>query len=174
MNTNHFVMLLVVILLLGGILGAAFAGGVAVGKSQEEEAPTSNLPESLLSQTQAPFDPSQLNQEELRQLRERIQGQRSEGGGTNFGGMGLGSGGGRLTGTIDGIEGNVVTVNTSQGPLQATVGADTTIPMTVQGTLEDLKPGIQVTVIGQRGEDGTVQAVTIMIVPEGGNFFGGR
>ena len=166
MNSKAFVLLVVAILVLGGGLGGAFAGGVVVGKGQNEEAPTNSLPASPSNQTQTPFDPSQLSQEELDQLREQFQGQRPGGGGTGFGGTGFGGRGG-LTGTIDGIEGSVVTVNTSQGPLVATVGANTTIQMTVQGSLEDLEPGTQVTVIGQRGEDGTVQARSILITPEG-------
>ena len=166
MNSKAFVLLVVAILVLGGGLGGAFAGGVVVGKGQNEEAPTNSLPQSPSNQTQTPFDPSQLSQEELDQLRDQFQGQRPGGGGTGFDGTGFGVRGG-LTGTIDGIEGSVVTVNTSQGPLVATVGADTTIQVTVQGSLEDLKPGVQVTVIGQRGEDGTVQARSILITPEG-------
>lgn len=172
MNSKAFVLLVVAILVLGGGLGGAFAGGVVVDKGQNEEAPVNSLPQTPSNQTQTPFDPSQLSQEELDQLREQFQGQRPGGGGTGGGGTGFGGIGG-LTGTIDGIEGNVVTVSTSQGPLVATVGADTTVQMTVQGSLEDLEPGVQVTVIGQRGEDGTVQAVTIIILPEGGGLFGG-
>ncbi len=167
MNPKAFVLLVVAVLVLGGGLGGAFAGGVAVGKGQNEEAPTNSLPQTPSNQTQTQFDPSQLNQEELDQLREQFQGQRPGFGGTGFGGRA-----GR-SGTIDGVEGNVVTVNTSQGPLVATVGEDTTIQMTVPGSLEDLEPSVQVTVIGERGEDGTVQVVTIVILPEGGGLFGG-
>ncbi|MCZ6891091.1 MAG: hypothetical protein O7F09_01070 [Chloroflexi bacterium] len=178
MNSKAFVLLVVAILVLGGGLGGAFAGGVVVGKGQNEETSIDSLPQAPSNQTQTPFDPSQLSQEELDQLREQFQGQRPGGGGTGFGGTGFGDTGfggrGGLTGTIEGIEGSVVTVNTSQGPLLATVGDDTTIHMTVQGSLEDLEPGVQVTVVGQRGEDGTVQAVTIIILPEDGGLFGGR
>jgi hypothetical protein len=51
--------------------------------------------------------------------------------------------------------------------------------MSVQGALEDLGEGQRVTVIGQRGEDGTVRARSIVIIPEdvegflGGDLFSG-
>jgi hypothetical protein len=79
-----------------------------------------------------------------------------------------------LSGAIEGIDDDTVTVSTSQGPLQATIGEDTAIQMFVQGTLADLHTGLTVTVIGQPGEDGTVEAQSVVIIPEGGaGFFGG-
>lgn len=59
-----------------------------------------------------------------------------------------------------------MTVNTPQGPLQATVGAGTTIQKSAPGTLEDLEAGVRVTVIGQRSEEGTILASSILMVPE--------
>ena len=72
-----------------------------------------------------------------------------------------------MVGTIEKVEGNVVTVTTQQGPLMATIGTDSTIQVFAEGTLADLQPGARVTIIGQPGEDGTVNAVSITINPEG-------
>ena len=162
MNTRAFVLLLVGVLAVGGSLGGAFVGGIALGKSQgDETAAQSTLPaQSSFSPNQPPS--GQLSQDQIDQFR---QGQLGQG----FAGRG------GLTGTIEEIEGNTVTVNTAQGPLQATVGEETTIQMFTEGTLADLQTGLRVTVIGQRGEDGAVEATSIVVTPEGADgFFGGR
>ena len=190
MNTKAFLLLLVGVLVLGGSIGGAFAGGIVLGKSQgEEAAPTS--PYSLPQSDQTQQLPGQLSQEQLEQMRQQMQSgqlspeqldqfrqQMQDQLGQGAGGMGF-AGRGGLTGIIEKIEGSTLTVNTAQGPLQATIGADTTIQMFSQGALADMETGIQVTVTGQRAEDGTVEATSILITPEGvggfpGTFFGGR
>ncbi|MFH1560918.1 MAG: hypothetical protein ABID84_05905 [Chloroflexota bacterium] len=183
MNTKSFVSLMIAVLMLGGSLGGAFVGGIALGKSQAEKAPSSSAPLSSDSSSQQPDQTSQEQLDEIRQwiqsgqldtetrdqLRQQLQGQFGQGGIP-----GLPNRGG-LTGTIEKVEGNTVTVNTPQGPLRATIGADTTIQMSVEGTVEDLATGTQVTVVGQPGEDGTVQATSIVLVPEGSTgFLGSR
>ena len=186
MSTKAFVMLLVAVLILGGSLGGAFAGGVVLGKSQGEEVAQSSLPaqstsnlgqqssgqlgQEQLDQFRQQIQSGEFSQQDLDQFRQQFQGQFGQG----FAGRGF-AGGGGLSGTIEEIQGNTVTVNTSQGPLQATIGADTTIQMFTEGTLADLQAGLRVTVIGQRGEDGTVEARSILITPEGGDgvFEGG-
>ena len=172
-TTKAFLLLLLGILVLGSSLGGAFVGGIALGKSQEVEASQNGLP-ALSASRLAGGASGQLSQEQRDRFRQQFQGEldHSEGG-QSFFGRGFPSGAG-LTGTIEGIDGSTVTVNTAQGPLQATVGTDTTIQMFTVGVLEDLLVGVRVTVTGQRGEDGTVQATRILIVPEGENsLFGG-
>lgn len=166
MKTKAFVLLLVGVLVLGGGVGGVFAGGLALGKSQGEKEARSALPaRSTLGFGQQ--SQGQATQEQLQQLRQQFQGQAGQANRTGF------MGGGGLTGTIEKIEGNTVTVNTAQGPLQATLGTDTTIQMMAGGTLQDLTTGLQVTVVGQREADGTVTARTIVITSEGGGFFMG-
>ena len=166
MNTKTFMVLLVSIMVLSGSVGVAFAGGVAVGKGQEE-ADTSSSPQLPTNQSQ-PL-PGELTQEQLDQLRQRFQGQRgSDGDGSGFGGRG------GLTGTIDQIQGNTITLNTSQGPLQALVRDDTTIQIFTEGSVADLESGLRVTVVGQIGEDGTVAATSIVVIPEGVEGFPNR
>ena len=117
------------------------------------------LGEEELADLRQRIQSGEVTQEELAELRQRFQG--AGGDGTGF------FGGGGLTGTVQSVQGNVVTAETSQGPSQATVGADTNIQKTDRGTLEDLVIGVRVTVVGQRGADGTFQADSISILPEG-------
>ena len=167
MNTKGFVALLAVVLVLGGSLAGALVGGMALGKSQgsKEVSSTSSpvLPTLGSGQQQG-----QSTQEELQKFRQQLQGQLDQGGR-----LGL-AGGGGLTGTIEKVEGNTLTVNTVQGTLQATIGTDTPIQMYTEGTLQDLTAGLQVMVVGQRGEDGSVAASSIVITPVGADvpFFG--
>ena len=85
--------------------------------------------------------------------------------------------GGGLTGTIQQLDGGALTVTTPQGEAQVTVAGSTTIHQVVPATGEDLSAGETVWVIGQRGDDGTIEAQSIIIIPEGAaNLFsaGGR
>lgn len=186
MNTKSFVTLVIAILVLGGSLGGAFVGGIALGKNQEDDVALNSASTQLPSGTDQQAL-GQLTQEQLDQFRQQIQSgefdpenrdqfrrqfqdQFGQGG---PGGLGFGGAGG-LTGTIEGIEGDTITINTAQGPLLATISTDTTIQIITEGTLTDLENGTQVTVRGQRGEDGTVEATSIIITPEGlGGLFGG-
>jgi hypothetical protein len=158
-----------------------------LGKSQEAEAaqngtlaqPTSSLGQPFseqsdgasLDQLRQRVQSGQATPEELAQLRQGFQSGRGFGGqrfqsGQGFGGQRF-SGRDGLSGAIEKIEGNTITVNTPQGPLQATVTDETAIQLFAEGTLADLLEGMRVTVFGQRGEDGAVQARSILLVPEG-------
>ena len=186
MNTKAFVILLVGVLVLGGALGGAFIGGMAVGGSQETEAAEGSLTTPLttdldqqtsretgqqtMDDLRARFQSGDVSEEDMAQLRQQFQGQ---------GGMGPGGAGfaGRtgLTGDIESIEGNTVTVNTPQGPLQATIGGETIIQRYTESTLDDLAVGMNVTVTGALSEEGIVEAISITVVPEGQvGVFGGR
>lgn len=187
MTSRSFTLLIGVIVALGVSIGGAFVGGIALGKSQEAEAaqngplarPTSSLggPSSeqsdgaSLDLLRQRIQSGDATPEELAQLRQGFQSGQGFGGqgfrsGQGFGGQRF-SGQGGLSGTIEKIEGNTITVNTPQGPLQAAVEADTIIQIFAVGTLADLLEGVRVTVFGQRGEDGAVQARSILLVPEG-------
>ena len=73
---------------------------------------------------------------------------------------------GGLTGVIEKMDGNTVTINTFQGALPATLEEDTTIGRFTEGVLEDLQTGMRITVVGQRGEDGTIIARSVLLNPE--------
>lgn len=184
MNTKSFVTLVVAVLVLGGGLGGAFVGGIALGKNQEDGVALNSASTQLPSGTDQQAS-GQLTQEQLDQFRQQIQsGEFDPEARDQFrrqfqdrfgqGGTGdLGFGGGALTGTVESIEGDTITINTAQGPLQATISTDTSIQIITDGTLGDLENGIQVTVRGERGEDGTVEATSLTVTPEGlGGLFG--
>jgi hypothetical protein len=165
MSTKAFLIMLTGVLLLGGAVGGAFVGGMALGESRAEASEeTSNDTFQLPGSFQ-----DQLTQDQIDQMRQRFLDRDSQ----TADGSGL-AGRGGLTGTIQQTEGNTITVNTMQGPLQVTISEDTSIQKTVEGSSDDLQEGTNVTVVGQRNEDGTTEASSIVIVPEGTGFpFGG-
>jgi hypothetical protein len=202
MSTKGFILMLVGVLTLGGVLGGSFFGGLALGKNQADEdlpsfavlqaadpqpetgagAQPSDQPNlQTLAELRQRVQSGDASQEELAELRQQLQAQFGQGGGGQgpgaFGGDGAGFGGrGGLVGTIENIDGQTVTVNTPQGLLEATIGADTTIQMTtvVELELDDLEVGMRLTIGGQRSDDGAVEATTILVLPEGdGGLFGG-
>ena len=190
MNNKGFVLMLAGVVALGAVIGGAFVGGIALGKSQEAEAgqssqtsePASGLGENSVTQSnqqalsdlRARLQSGEATEEELAELRQRFQdGFGSGTGGENFGGRA------GLTGTIESVSENTVMITTPQGPLRATIGEDTLIQRLAEVTVADLLEGTRVTVIGQPGDSGGVEARSILIVPEGDglfgeSFFGGR
>ena len=197
MNTKAFSVLLVLVLVLGGGLGGAFAGGVALGKSQSDEVELGGSSAPLrFSPRQGPsgqadrqptdhapeqFGSGQPSQQDLAQLRQRFQsGEISPEDldrlGQQFSGQQFGQGfpsRGGVTGIIEKVEGNTLTVDSPQGALQATINDETVVRKFAVGEREDLQAGVRVTVIGQLGEDGVVEARSILITPAGADGFGG-
>lgn len=179
MNTKAVLLVVAVIAALAVTAGGAFAGGIALGKSQanddaESTAAADTQPagssEALdLDALRQQFQSGDFDPEAFAQLQEQFGGQfGGAGGGRRFGG------GDGLSGTIETIEGNTLTINTPRGPLQAEVGPETTIQIFADGTLADLEAGMQVTVISERADDGSVVATSITVTPEGAGGFGGR
>ena len=188
-----FMILLVSALVLGGSLGGAFVGGVALGKSNNEETPAVSFPTPTISSSLqqpdeggAPSQVSDLHQqlgegivpsqvgdlrqrfrsgeltpEELRALRGGRQ-QLGSGPGGDTSRLGPGARPG-VRGTIAKVVGNQVSIETPLGQIQALVGTDTVIRILLEGSLKDLEEGMSVTVNGQPGEDGTIEANTISV-----------
>lgn len=201
MSNKLFVGLLIGILVVGAGVGGAFAGGVAYGRGQQEDTTpvvsASELPSPSGSQVGAAppggtgitadlrqrLQSGNATPEELQELRSQFQGQNGGGRPGGFGGFGGGGarfgGGGALNGTIESVVDGVLTVNTQQGPLQATLGPDTTIRSVVEVSIGDLVLETRVTITGERSEDGIFEATSVLITPEGlglvdvGGFFGG-
>ena len=98
-------------------------------------------------------------------------GQLPQGGRTGTGGARGGQSGGAqggLTGFAGGVAGKVtaltssqITLETAQGSVSVAVGADTTVQNVSVSTVASLKQGDEVTVRGQRQQDGTIRAVAI-------------
>ena len=179
MGTKGFMLLLASVLVLGAAIGGSFFGGLMIGKGQEAEAAASVAPvpqpRSATSQPAGQtdgqtrdqlrqrFQSGNLTEEEIAQARARFRSGALGGGGDG------GGGGGRrgLSGSIESIAGNTVTIETDQGPLEVTIGTETAVRLISQGSLDDLTTGMTVTVAGQRGEDGSLEASAITVVPEG-------
>ena len=198
-----FSLFLMVALILGGSLGGAFAGGVALGKTQREE-PSGAQRAGNFSQGQA--DRSQGREQRAGPGGQRQRGGQSAGpeggaqragqggpdssgprvdgdGKPGFEGPGDGAEGGErrgrggrdgVGGAIESIDGNTLTVTTPRGPVTVNTYEETTVRKIVDGTMEDLTQGVQIRVTGARDEEGTVKATSITLVPEGAQEFLGR
>jgi hypothetical protein len=81
--------------------------------------------------------------------------------------------GGFTSGTVASIDDGTLTVTTADGEtVKVTVSSDTTVQVQHELSFDDLATGDEVTVIGQSGDDGSVDAVTIR-KGDGGFGFGG-
>ena len=96
-------------------------------------------------------------------------GRRGAGGGQGGAGQGGQGGGGvrPLFGTIESIADSGFTLETQQGPLPIAMNDESVIIQTVQGTVADLEVGMQVGVFGTADEEGTIEARTVAVTPEG-------
>lgn len=69
-----------------------------------------------------------------------------------------------VTGTVQKVEGNTLTVTGQDGTTSTvTLTADTRLTKVTAGSLSDVKPGAQVTIIGQAGADGAIAALSVQI-----------
>lgn len=188
MNNKLFMGLLVTALVVAIGVGGAFAGGVAYGRNQEDAAPVVTTPDlPSPSAIQAQLWGGQSNSEGLAELRARLQSgnttpedlqhlrQQFAGQAGRFGGGGnFRFGGGGFNGTIESIEGNTITMNTQQGPLQVTLSGETTVTSIVLIEASDLTLEARIAVTGQRNEEGFIEANSITITPEGLDLGGPR
>ena len=186
-----FVILLAGMLVFGLALGGAFVAGTIVGGGDEETTATTSpsIPapttggqaggggQSLRQQLAAQAQSGNLTPEQIAQLRQQFAGGAAGTGAAGGGAAGGGFLAGRaVQGTIEGIEGDVITLNTFQGAIRVTVPSEATIQVTKTGVIADLSNGMTVAVTGERSEDGTFTAENVIGLPEGGfrGFGGGR
>ena len=90
------------------------------------------------------------------------------------GGAGGQAGGGRTVGTVESLAGDTLTVTAQSGAVKVQLSEQTTIQKRTQGSREttpgsraDLTAGTRVMVQGPAGEDGTVTAQTVQVLPAG-------
>ncbi len=193
MNPRSFIALAIAVVVLGGGLGASFAGGVAVGRNQAESADTPVTTQLVAPGATQPGvgtapDPASLVQgiqgrllrageqpsaEDIELLRQQL-GQLGPAGltGAEQTRAQLGQG---FTGTIEAVEGDTLSFSTAQGTVEAVVGPTVRIQQLASITVGDLEPGLQVTITGQRNDDGDLEATSVFVIPEDGftNLFGG-
>lgn len=116
------------------------------------------------------FDPSQMTPEQLQALRQnRGQSGTGQGGNSTQGGAFNQAGAGQTVGTIESIEGNVVTVKTQNSSVKVTTTDTTLIQKQMDVTVQDLTVGEQVIVSGSQAADGTTTArsIRVMQLPQG-------
>ena len=69
-------------------------------------------------------------------------------------------------GTVAEIEADIITLNTPTGTAWVLITDSTTIQMMGEGSLDDISPGQNVTVSGEMGDDGAIEATTVFISPD--------
>ncbi len=150
MKPKSFVSLLVGAIILGCIIGGALAGGIAIGKNQESSQTSqySSLPSGLGNITgQGDFQFPGNN-------------------------TGMPSGSRGTMGTVESVEGSVVTLKAQGGTtVIVNVSDSTSIQKTVEGSLSDIATGNSITVSGNKNTDGSIDATSITITS--GTSFGG-
>ncbi len=194
MNTKGFMLLIITVLVIGGSVGGACAGGLALGRSQGDDA----APETAFLQQ---FGGGEFSFEDLAdRFRQGGGAPGGQLGGTSPDGLrlrpdgeprtgqdapsGLGGGlfggrtgfGGILNGTVGTVDGNVFTVATDSGETQVSLNDDSTIQIYEEGAPGDLSPGDRVLVILSGDAEGGGPAAALSVVvnaPEGGGIFGG-
>ena len=72
-----------------------------------------------------------------------------------------------VNGTLASINGNTLTLTTSQGQVIVNVDSGTIIERTVNGTLSNLSQGEFVTIVGTTDSSGNINATSIMVRPQG-------
>ena len=197
MDTKGFFLLIATVVAIGGSIGGAFSGGLALGRSQSGDA----APEIAVLQQ---FGGGQFSLDDLPsglfsggQLSGVTQdAQRSRPGGEAQTGQdapsGFGGGdfGGRLAGaffrnilngSVSAVDGNLITITTDSGETQVTIGEDSTIQIYEAGTFDDLSVGDRVMVIltgeAESGEPAAAASVIVNPPDFAGTFgggFGGR
>ena len=138
------------VVLVAAAVGGAFYGGIQYQKDQVS-----------------------LVQSNFIQARGEGEGQFQGGGGMMPGGALPGDGslpsgrigmGGGLMGTIKSVDGDTLTLSTAEDVTTVTLTDETTIQMTVLGSLSDLTEGLRVMISGETDEDGSLTALTIQIL----------
>lgn len=168
MNNKFFMGLAGAVLLAALGVGGAFTGGVAYERSGEDTSPVVTAPDlpspsgvqaqasgrqfnpEAIADLQARLQSGSATPEDLQQLRQQFAGQSGGFGGGGGAGGNLRFGGRGLNGPIESIEGDTITINTAQGPLQVIFNADTTINNIVEVDSSALTVETRISVNGQR------------------------
>jgi hypothetical protein len=76
---------------------------------------------------------------------------------------GILSGIGGTVGTVEKVEGSVITLKTTTGTVLVDIGNSTSIQKMAEGSLADISPGETITVTGNNNADGSINARRITI-----------
>ena len=202
MSTKGFLLLLVTVIVIGGSIGGAFAGGLALGRSQDDDADSAA---ALLQQRfggqagafqggqfgggqagaipggQFGGAPSGGSLTEGGAQTDQEAPLRLEEGGINPRGPSRTGAGETFTrdvfnGTVTSLDGNILTVSAGEEQNEVDLGENATIQIFGSGTAEDISQGDRVLVIvsGDTSSGAPVDAISVIVnPPEGGGVFGG-
>lgn len=134
----NFLSLVILVVVVGAAVGGAYGSGVVVGK-----ATTPALTQATATAVAAS--------------------------GSGAGGAAAGGAGGRgVSGTVEKLEGNTLSVSsTTGGSVQVTLSQNTPIEKTTSASRDELLPGVRVVVVApsqQQGTGGSVVATSVQIV----------
>jgi len=144
---KNFLAILIGVVVVGLMVGAAFGAGVAYGRATAPKATTASAPAIATIGSSA---------------------QPTPGAGGAFGARGQAGGAGvrpAATGTVESVEGTVVTIKTQEGSVKVKVPETATIRKTISVGIADLKAGDNLTVMGQQESDGSITASALQLVP---------
>lgn len=158
-----FVLFLVAVIIVGLSVGGAYGAGVAMGKREASAATPAAAASTATRAAGAP---------QAGQTGSAGSTAASSASGTpqarqNPEGTGTMSGRPAVTGTVQGIDGNTISIVTQEGTDRVTVKDGTTIQKMATVKLEDLQQGERLMVMGERNPDGTYAATAIQIVQAG-------
>ena len=169
MTNKAFFLLAVLALVLGGALGGILL--VVLDDTDEGPTPIASIAGpggagdgfERLTKLTGRVESGDFDPEDLEELAAQFPGAVSGGAPLS------GADGPSMIGTVQALDGNSLVLNTPVGPLEATVGDDTSILSIseAEGTLEDLTSGLRVTITGERNEEGLLEATAVRVVPEG-------
>ena len=171
MSNKTFLSLALLALALGGILGAVL---IIVLDGNDDDppaianlaAPSGDTPDmERLMELAGRMESGDVDAiEEL----EQIAGQLASGRGPASG-FPVGDAGPRMIGSVQSLDGDTLTISTPIGPMQADITDDTEIVAIseAEGAIDDLAPGLRITLSGQRNDQGALEATTLRVIPEG-------
>jgi hypothetical protein len=181
MTMTRFTLLLLGVLLFGVLVGASFFIGLSLGNNRSDEIQTdttSSVPRLAISDSGSPLSEQQIEtirqrfpnitDEQIENLGDRLSGQMPQGDSVQA----FRSGG--VSGKIEGIQGRIVSLSTSQGQLEVVTNSDTRIQKLTDITLDNLESGLNITVIGSRQESGQLKASTVLVNLDGTETFQNR
>ena len=152
MKMRFPIVLAVIVFGLG--VGAAFGGGLALGNQEKDSA--------------GPIDVSALSTDQIQQLMSQLRTRQSTA--SQSGTPPAGAFGGRGTmGQVQQSEPGKLTLTGISGSVTVSLSAETRYQRqtTATAALADIKQGDNVSVAGERASDGSIQATTVTIMPEG-------
>ena len=185
MSTKGFLLLLVTVIAIGGSIGGAFAGGLALGRSQDDDATLETAGfQQRLGGGQAPSGNLQFGGAPPGGALTGEGAQTGQVAPQGFGGGGFGGGGGAgggfsrniVNGIISAVDGNLITIATDLGETRVVLGDDSTVQTFEAGTVADLSLGDRIFVIytGDIESEEPVEAASVIVnQPQGAGNFGG-